>query len=526
MTQCRHCGSEHIGDNQYCPVTGQLIDDKFLKLEGRIWGGNYKLEKLLGEGALGVTYKGEHLVRKEKIRVKFVTHLIFEKEKQLFELACSTLDKLKEQPLSGIPKVIEYIKTEEVFVVVTEYIEGVTLKDVLDKKRVLTQLEMESFLRKSLKIIKALHLQKILHLAIKPENILITDMENIESASIYLLDTGVSILSAHTDKGIEYRPPELINRETPYLPSTDLYSLAIIAYQGISATLPFKSSNTEIVSSLIIAKKPPPIIEVVPDIKKNLELFIMRNLEKEAAKRAISVEEAEELLNLEAQIKESTLPHQSPLGKPPLRKPKLQPSTITKSEELESSFKESSKRKGVIGFIFFLIVTIIGIGLLFWINYQKKKVNLLDKGDKSFQQDKITTTTQEVTPRKLKMVKVWLKGVPKGALWKFDGLYVNTNPFKAPYSVSPRKITVEAPGYKSFEIEIPLTEDQVIEVKMEPLNSESLRQGGLPKAPKGAWYGSIIKEEANVDKEGKEESKNKNLIDVPLRHRKSTTIIK
>jgi serine/threonine protein kinase len=137
------------------------------------------------------------------------------------------------------------------------------------------------------------HQQKKIHRDIKPENMLIGRNEEI-----LLSDFGIATINrssryqSQSGSGISgtiaYMAPELLQGK-PTLAS-DQYALAIVVYEWLSGTLPFRGSFAEIGSQHLFAP-PPPLQSRVPGLPLAVEQVIQTALAKDPAQRFLSVQE-------------------------------------------------------------------------------------------------------------------------------------------------------------------------------------------------------------------------------------------
>lgn len=193
---------------------------------------------------------------------------------------------LKQLNLSGIIRVYDLIKLKNSLVLVLEDTDAITLKEFLAK----APLGLSAFFRIAIQLVDAiseLHLQKIIHKDINPDNILI----NEKSLKIKLADFSISseIENENNEnhsllnlgQSLAYISPEQtgrINRFIDY--RTDFYSLGITFYEMLTGTLPFNSDHAMELLHSHLTVLPPPLTSFDPNIPSMVEEIVNKLLAK------------------------------------------------------------------------------------------------------------------------------------------------------------------------------------------------------------------------------------------------------
>lgn len=177
----------------------------------------------------------------------------------------------------NIVEVFSLEKNRNTPFITMEYIEGKTLRELLNKKRLLNN---QTIINISLDITKGLeyiHSKEIIHKDIKPKNILITD------STAKISDFGIASYGptaySHRQGAPSYMSPEQIKgRDIDY--RTDIYSLGITMYEMATGQVPFKGSGDREILTKHLSLKPIPIKQINSKIDPNIESTIMKMLEK------------------------------------------------------------------------------------------------------------------------------------------------------------------------------------------------------------------------------------------------------
>lgn len=141
-----------------------------------------------------------------------------------------------------IVKCFDLIQDEKKYYIIMEYIKGSELLDViLSKSRGLSEDKSKKYFAQLISAVSYCHSQFISHRDLKPENIIIDKNDNIK-----LIDFGLSTRMHADGSGHDtwcgspmYSPPEIFSQDTYKSPQIDIWSLGIILYAMLTATLPF-----------------------------------------------------------------------------------------------------------------------------------------------------------------------------------------------------------------------------------------------------------------------------------------------
>lgn len=229
-------------------------------------GGRYRLDSLVGSGGFGNTYLGYQVALGRKVAIKefFMkefcerddsssqvlvptegTRLIVDRYKQKFLKEARMIASLRNEHVIQIHDIFEENGTAYY---VMDYIEGGSLKDYVENKGHLSDTKACSYILQIADALKYLHSLNILHLDIKPSNILIDNNE-----CLVLIDFGISKRydsdgnqTSTTPAGISkgYAPIEQYQQGSisGFTPSTDIYALGATMYFLLTGETPPEAS--------------------------------------------------------------------------------------------------------------------------------------------------------------------------------------------------------------------------------------------------------------------------------------------
>ena len=252
----------------------------------------YDVISLIGVGGMSNVYKAIDTLTGETVAIKFLKHEFFENE----ELVRRFKNESKAISLLDNPNIIKVIDVNindnEKYIVV-EYIDGITLKEYIDNRKVLTWQETVSFTGTILSAISHAHDNGIIHRDLKPHNIML-----LRDGTLKIMDFGIARLSTAnqktvTDKAIgsvHYISPEQVRGKNSDGRS-DIYSIGIMMYEMLTGVLPFVSDSAVSVAMKQVqetAKKPTEIVDTIP---AGLEQIVLKAIEKQPSFRYQSAQE-------------------------------------------------------------------------------------------------------------------------------------------------------------------------------------------------------------------------------------------
>lgn len=262
--------------------------------------GQYTLVEKLGEGAMGVVYRAHHALLRRPTAVKLLqpsrtgelASVRFEREVQL----TSSLV----HPNTVV--VYDYGRSPDgIFYYAMEYIDGITLQDLVDIDGPQPAARVVRVLRQACDALAEAHAIGLVHRDIKPANIMLCDRGGVPDF-VKVLDFGVAKqLDAATASNVSsadligtpmFMAPEAIHAKTPVDGRTDMYALAVVAYYLLTGTSLFDGKTVIEVCLKHMSASPEPLAARYPehDASAELEALLMQCLEKEPDKRPESVE--------------------------------------------------------------------------------------------------------------------------------------------------------------------------------------------------------------------------------------------
>jgi eukaryotic-like serine/threonine-protein kinase len=248
----------------------------------------YTIREIIGRGGWSVVYGGEHSFLNLPVAIKMLKH----------DMAMDTdfLDKFENEAkiiaLLNHPNIVRIYDIEHLYrtvFIIMEYLEGISMKDLLDRVPHLPLPRILQFLVQTANGLLYAHQKGIVHQDIKPDNLYICPDDHLK-----ILDFG---LACHRDAEqmewegtIHYMSPEQIEGE-PIDERTDVYSLGITAFEMVTGRIPFEYSDLSKVMDAHVEEPLPDPLKWNSDLPLPFRDFIVRATEKDPNDRFADMSE-------------------------------------------------------------------------------------------------------------------------------------------------------------------------------------------------------------------------------------------
>ncbi|MCT7984872.1 serine/threonine protein kinase [Laspinema sp. A4] len=267
----------------------------------KIQGGKYSIEKVLGKGRFGITYKAKDAAGKA-VAIKTLN------DNLLYQLSPSEIDELESKFWNEavklakcsnnrhIVQVQETLKEGKLCCIVMEYIDGVDLASRAQK-----QLPEKLALRYIQQIGEALmevHSHQLQHLDIKPDNIVLRG----GTSEAVLIDFGLARTFDHPLTTTRYSAQgysalEMYSQKRPRGAYTDVYGLAVTLYELLTGQVPVSAIQRKDADVLLIPPK-----EINPNISDRTNQAILKGMALDSVDRPQTVQEWLKLLGVKKRI--------------------------------------------------------------------------------------------------------------------------------------------------------------------------------------------------------------------------------
>ncbi|MEI7553733.1 serine/threonine-protein kinase [Candidatus Chlorohelix sp.] len=253
---------------------------------GDVISGTYRLERRLGKGGMGEVWLAHHNLLDESRAIKIVLGELAENT-QLRDrfVRGEARNALRLERHPNIVRVYELSQHKNMPYMVMEYVEGKSLRDLMNLRKPMPLFETGEILRQVAAGLEAAHRQGMIHRDIKPANVLI-DEKNGNIAK--LTDFGlVKNLDSDGDSGLTatgqymgtpfYMAPEQAHGNADK--RSDIYSLGAMVYEMLAGRPPFIGATTSVIVQHVTTP-PPPLREFNPTVPADVQNVILRALAK------------------------------------------------------------------------------------------------------------------------------------------------------------------------------------------------------------------------------------------------------
>lgn len=268
----------------------------------------YEIIKEIGVGGMAKVYKAKDRLLDRYVAIKILKDQYAEDDEfsKKFNNEAQSAAKLSHINIVNVydigkdmlnGKLIQYI--------VMEYVEGETLKDLIDREKVLENHDIIDYSTQIAQALKSAHDSGIVHRDIKPQNILIDKygLCKVTDFGIARVSSNATITYTSSILGtVHYISPEQAKGKIVDLKS-DLYSLGAVMYEMATGRVPFDADNSVGIAVMHIQDDPIPPREINPNLSKHLNYIIMKLLKKDPTERFQNASELIEALDDESLVK-------------------------------------------------------------------------------------------------------------------------------------------------------------------------------------------------------------------------------
>jgi HAMP domain-containing protein/predicted Ser/Thr protein kinase len=266
--------------------------------QGGLFAERYEVLGTVGKGGMGVVYRARDRQLDEVVALKVVRSEVMKEDPTLLDRFKQEIKLARRITHRNVLRTHDFGETMGTPYISMEYLEGVTLKDLLRSKGALPLGVGLRIAKQMCQGLEAAHQQGVVHRDIKPQNILILP----ESGDLKIMDFGIARVSemeagasglttAGTVMGTpDYIPPEQA-QGNPADFRSDIYSLGVVLYEIFTGRMPFSGDTVMAVVLSHIQKPPPPPHSVNPKVPPELEAIILRCLEKRPDRRYQTVDQ-------------------------------------------------------------------------------------------------------------------------------------------------------------------------------------------------------------------------------------------
>lgn len=250
--------------NEQDKYIGQRLDER------------YEILEQIGEGGMAVVYRALDQRLNRYVAVKIMRDEMAADE-EFRRRFCAESQAVAMLSHPNIVAVYDVSHNDNMEYIVMELIDGITLKQYMDRRGILSWKEAVHFSKQIARALGHAHERGIIHRDIKPHNVML-----LRDGTIKVADFGIAALEnelqendGQTVGSIHYIAPEQARGEVPDFRS-DIYSLGVVMYEMVTGTVPYTGDTLGEIAVKHINAMPAPIHELNPDIPEPLVEIIER----------------------------------------------------------------------------------------------------------------------------------------------------------------------------------------------------------------------------------------------------------
>jgi beta-lactam-binding protein with PASTA domain len=257
----------------------------------RLFDGRYQLQGRLGAGGMATVYLAEDTSLHRKVAIKMLAERYAEDEQFVERF------RREAQSAAGLnhPNIVAIYDrgvAEGTYYIAMEYLDGPTLKDVIDERGGLEPNRAIGFATQILSALRFAHNHGVVHRDIKPHNVVVSPDGRLKVTDFGIARAGASQM---TEVGsivgtAQYLSPEQARGEVVGPPS-DLYSVGIVLYEMLTGHVPFDGDSAVAIAMKHLSEEPVPPSVYAPGTPPALEQVVLRALSKDAGDRYQTAEE-------------------------------------------------------------------------------------------------------------------------------------------------------------------------------------------------------------------------------------------
>ena len=288
--------SQH-GKTGRAPVSGS---GRSLFKVGDLLASKYRVERLLGEGGMGVVVEAYHELLDQRVAVKLLYQDVADREAQSrLLLEARSAAKIQSEHVTRVIDVD--VGPDGLPFIVMELLEGGDLCQLVDARGALPRWLVVDYILQALEGLAHAHGRGIIHRDLKPSNLFLANKQD-GTQIIKILDFGIS---KSTEDGARqkltggggvlgsppYMSPEQVRAPKTIDHRADIWAMGVCIYELLTNSMPFGGDEIQETFAQILEKQPTPITRLVDGVPEGLEAVVMKCLAKNREDRFLDVSE-------------------------------------------------------------------------------------------------------------------------------------------------------------------------------------------------------------------------------------------
>ena len=253
---------------------------------GLVLDNRYRLTDFIGQGGMALVYKALDQRTHHAVAIKILKPEYNHDEEFLrrFEREALAASKVSHH---NIVNLLDVGVQEQYRYLVLEYVEGRTLKDIIDEKGALPYITAVQIAIRVLSALQHMHRNGIIHRDIKPQNILIHADGHVKVSDFgiaRLAGTGTISKTDMVMGSVHYFSPEQAQGQE-VTEASDIYSAGVVLYEMLTGSVPFDGETPVAIAMQHIKTPPRPVNILNPDVPASISAVVQKALTKDPKNR-------------------------------------------------------------------------------------------------------------------------------------------------------------------------------------------------------------------------------------------------
>ncbi|QGX66114.1 Stk1 family PASTA domain-containing Ser/Thr kinase [Bacillus sp. ms-22] len=343
-------------------------------LIGKRISGRYQILRVIGGGGMANVYLAEDMILDREVAIK-ILRFDFASDDDFIRRFRREAQSAASLDHPNIVSIYDVGEEDDIYYIVMEYVEGMTLKEYIHTNGPLHPKEAVRIMEQVVAAMEEAHAKQLVHRDIKPHNILIDNMGNIKVTDFGIAMALSSATITHTNSvlgSVHYLSPEQA-RGGLATKKSDIYSLGIVLYELISGRMPFEGESAVSVALKHLQSEPPSVRRWNPSVPQSVENIILKAMAKDPFYRYEDASEMQKDLKTAfdpARLKEKRFvieeDHEATKAIPIMKdhqvdqdheKTAVHPVQKPKKKEKQKQKKKRKKWPWIVASIFFILTT-------------------------------------------------------------------------------------------------------------------------------------------------------------------------
>ena len=328
----------------------------------KILAERYRLTEQIGMGGMAIVYKAVDMRTGHNVAIK-VLRPEYNKDMEFVSRFQREAEAASKMTHHNIVNLLDVGMDGENRYLVMEYVEGKTLKEVIQERGKLSGPLASQIAIRILSALEHAHRNGIIHRDIKPQNILVHADGHVKVADFGIARIANSSTLSKGDNvmgSVHYFSPEQARGEAANVTS-DIYSVGVVLYEMLTGRVPFDGDSPVAVAMQHLHNQPAPINELAPDVPPTVIRVCMKAMAKDPALRYQSARDM--AADLQTALMERGEAPQIPVranADIPLPKPQVK-KTKQETRKTAKAARSARDKKWIIFSIVFSLLVVAGL---------------------------------------------------------------------------------------------------------------------------------------------------------------------